>query len=163
MTGVQGEQGQHHGDTSAPSCQDASEGAGWGETSGSSQVWQCCGAAPRPIWMAHQPARLTQLISFAVRDSCQMVLAFWSLPAQDRLNLVYCEQPWISLLLLWVTFSLLIKMFILLGWWYWCWPHQGCLHWERWEFEITSPTGFKLGVQGLHSKIQPEKHVQESL
>ena len=132
-------------------CQDASEGTGWGKTSGSSRVSGAVGLPLGPNWLAHQPAKLTQLIPLAVRDSCQTVPAFWSLSAQARFKLVSCGRPWISSSLLQVIFPLFFKLgFILLGRWCWCWLQRGHLNLESWEAELTSPAGFNLGVQGLH-------------
>lgn len=67
---------------------------GWHQTGRGVRVWlgQRCHRAA--CW-AHQPSRLTQLIPLAVRDSCQTVPAFWSLPTQARFRLVSCGWPWI--------------------------------------------------------------------
>lgn len=101
---------------SARPWQDASEGTGWGETPGSSQVGMATGLPPGSIWLVHQPARLTQLIPLAVRASCQTVPSFWSLSAQARFKLASCGWRWISSLLPRVTSPLFFKWeFILLG------------------------------------------------
>lgn len=95
----------------------------------SSVLWVCPGAH----LAGPSSARLTQLIPVAcARDSCQTVAAFWSLPAQDRFKLVSCWQPWISSLLLWMTFPLFCfnLELILLCRWYWYWLQQVLLNLE---------------------------------
>lgn len=129
---------------------------------------QCCRAAPPGfICLAHRPARLTQLIPLAARDSCQTVPAFWSLPAQARFKPVSCGWPWISSSLPPVTFPLFCKLeFMLLGRWCWCWRRwRGGPNPERREGELTSPTGLSLEsrVGTKACKIQTGERVWQSL
>lgn len=96
-------------------------------------VWPgrwCCEAAPRAHLAGPSVNQADTANPLAcTRDSCQMVAAFWSLPAKARFKLVSCGRPWISSSFLRMTFPLFFKLeFILLGRWCWCRLQRGRLN-----------------------------------